>query len=95
MRRAVGVYGFVHADPHEGNMMLDTSDDSLVFLDFGLMAEVDGKIMEGFAKGIQSMISAIGINWRWCFRGRFPRGSFSKEIRRSDEKESSVRGMHS
>jgi len=53
--------GFVHADPHEGNMMLDTSDDSLVFLDFGLMAEVDGKIMEGFAKGIQSMISG---DWR-------------------------------
>ena len=53
--------GFVHADPHEGNMMLDISDDSLVFLDFGLMAEVDGKIMEGFAKGIQSMISG---DWR-------------------------------
>jgi predicted unusual protein kinase regulating ubiquinone biosynthesis (AarF/ABC1/UbiB family) len=53
--------GFVHADPHEGNMMLDISDDCLVFLDFGLMAEVDGKIMEGFAKGIQSMISG---DWR-------------------------------
>ena len=53
--------GFVHADPHEGNMMLDITDDSLVFLDFGLMAEVDGKIMEGFAKGIQSMISG---DWR-------------------------------
>ncbi len=51
--------GFVHADPHEGNMMLD-NDDMLVFLDFGLISEVEPKIMEGFAKGIQHMISG---NW--------------------------------
>jgi len=51
--------GFVHADPHEGNMMLD-DNDMLVFLDFGLMSEVEPKIMEGFAKGIQHMITG---NW--------------------------------
>ena len=51
--------GFVHADPHEGNMMLD-ENDMLVFLDFGLMSEVEPFIMEGFAKGIQHMISG---NW--------------------------------
>ena len=40
--------GLVHADPHEGNIML-ADDGRLVFLDFGLMSEVDEKIMEAFA----------------------------------------------
>ena len=48
--------GFVHADPHEGNLMLH-DDGRIVFLDFGLMSDVDVKVMEGFARGIQSLLS--------------------------------------
>lgn len=48
--------GFVHADPHEGNLML-LNDGRLCFLDFGLMSEVAPDIMEGFAKGIQNVLS--------------------------------------
>ena len=45
------VTGVVHADPHEGNLML-ADDGRLVFLDFGLMSKVRPEIMEAFAYGI-------------------------------------------
>ena len=48
--------GLVHADPHEGNMML-ADDGRIVFLDFGLMSEVKPDIMEAFASGIQCVLS--------------------------------------
>lgn len=48
--------GFVHADPHEGNLMLD-EDGNVVFLDFGLMSDVSEDVMEGFASGIQGCIA--------------------------------------
>jgi len=48
--------GYVHADPHEGNMMLD-DNGRLVFLDFGLMSSVEGDIMEAFASGIQAVLN--------------------------------------
>jgi hypothetical protein len=48
--------GFVHADPHEGNMLL-ADNGQLIFLDFGLISRMEPNIMEGFAEGIQYMIS--------------------------------------
>ena len=48
--------GFVHADPHEGNLML-ADDGKIVFLDFGLMSAVDSFIMEAFARGIQGTLA--------------------------------------
>ena len=77
--------GFVHADPHEGNMMLD-ENDMLVFLDFGLMSEVEPFIMEGFAKGIQHMISdTLGRSRPRVSRGRFhPSGGFPEARREND-----------
>lgn len=48
--------GFVHADPHEGNLMLD-ENGKVVFLDFGLMSRVDPDIMESFASGIRACLS--------------------------------------
>jgi len=50
------VTGFVHADPHEGNLMLH-DDGTLIFLDFGLMSRVEPDIMEAFAQGIQSVLN--------------------------------------
>lgn len=44
--------GFVHVDPHEGNILL-TDDGRIAFLDFGLMGHVPDFVMEGFAAGIQ------------------------------------------
>ena len=48
--------GLVHADPHEGNMML-ADDGRIVFLDFGLMSEVPDDIMDAFALGIQAVLN--------------------------------------
>ena len=48
--------GYVHADPHEGNVML-ADDGSIVFLDFGLMSTIDPSIMEAFARGIQARLA--------------------------------------
>lgn len=53
------VTGIVHADPHEGNIML-ADDGRLVFLDFGLMSRVRPEIMEAFAFGIQCVLNK---NW--------------------------------
>jgi len=50
------VTGFVHADPHEGNLRLG-DDGRVVFLDFGLMDRVDFGVMECFAAGIRSVLS--------------------------------------
>jgi len=48
--------GHVHADPHEGNLML-REDGKVVFLDFGLMSRVDPGIMESFAQGIRACLA--------------------------------------
>eukprot|EP00449_Zooxanthella_nutricula_P055885 CAMPEP_0198578060 /NCGR_PEP_ID=MMETSP1462-20131121/119718_1 /TAXON_ID=1333877 /ORGANISM="Brandtodinium nutriculum, Strain RCC3387" /LENGTH=762 /DNA_ID=CAMNT_0044309349 /DNA_START=124 /DNA_END=2413 /DNA_ORIENTATION=- len=48
--------GFVHIDPHEGNILL-TDDGRIAFLDFGLMGHVPAFVMEGFAAGIQHTLS--------------------------------------
>ncbi|CAE8734675.1 unnamed protein product [Polarella glacialis] len=50
------VTGFVHADPHEGNLRLG-DDGRVVFLDFGLMDRVDFGVMESCAVGVQHVLS--------------------------------------
>lgn len=50
------VTGFVHADPHEGNLRLG-DDGRVVFLDFGLMDRVDFGVMECFAAGVRHVLS--------------------------------------
>ena len=52
--------GLVHADPHEGNIMLG-DDGRLYFLDFGLMSVVEPRIMEAFAEGIMCVLNK---DWR-------------------------------
>jgi predicted unusual protein kinase regulating ubiquinone biosynthesis (AarF/ABC1/UbiB family) len=53
---SIMVTGVVHADPHEGNLLL-THDGQLAFLDFGLMSRVSPQIMEAFALGIQAVVA--------------------------------------
>lgn len=53
------ITGFVHADPHEGNLKY-MHDGRICFLDFGLMDRVSPRVMEGFADGIRSVVSQ---NW--------------------------------
>ena len=74
--------GFVHADPHEGNILLDERDGGLVFLDFGLVAEVEDSIMEGFARGIQCMIAGDWLGLTYVFRdvGMCPPESFYRKV---------------
>ena len=59
--------GFVHADPHEGNLML-SDDGYLVFLDFGLMSNVSDEIMEAFARGIQACLSEDWVELTKAFK---------------------------
>ena len=74
--------GFVHADPHEGNILLDERDGSLVFLDFGLVAEVEDYVMEGFARGIQCMIAGDWLGLTYVFRdvGMCPPDAFYRKV---------------
>ncbi|CAE8627394.1 unnamed protein product, partial [Polarella glacialis] len=51
------VTGFVHADPHEGNLRMG-DDGRVVFLDFGLMDRIDFGVMESFAAGIRSVLNS-------------------------------------
>eukprot|EP00403_Amphidinium_massartii_P026851 CAMPEP_0178403242 /NCGR_PEP_ID=MMETSP0689_2-20121128/17265_1 /TAXON_ID=160604 /ORGANISM="Amphidinium massartii, Strain CS-259" /LENGTH=719 /DNA_ID=CAMNT_0020024185 /DNA_START=391 /DNA_END=2547 /DNA_ORIENTATION=- len=53
------ITGFVHADPHEGNLLF-TKEGKVAFLDFGLVDRVSLRVMEGFASGIQSVVAG---NW--------------------------------
>ena len=59
--------GYVHADPHEGNLML-SEDGRIVFLDFGLMSTVDDNIMEAFARGIQACLAEDWATLAVCFK---------------------------
>lgn len=59
--------GYVHADPHEGNLML-ANDGNLVFLDFGLMSDVSDDIMEAFAGGIQACLSEDWVELTKAFK---------------------------
>jgi len=59
--------GYVHADPHEGNLMLD-EDGNIVFLDFGLMSDVSEDIMEAFASGIQACLAEDWVELTKAFK---------------------------
>lgn len=48
--------GFVHADPHEGNLLY-TEDGRIAFLDFGLMDRVAPAVMQGFAEGMKAIVA--------------------------------------
>ena len=61
--------GFVHADPHAGNLLLG-DDVMLVFLDFGLMCTVEAHIMEAFASGVCHLLAgdwrALAVDFQDC-----------------------------
>jgi len=59
--------GFVHADPHEGNLML-ADDGRVIFLDFGLMSDVSPSIMEAFARGIQACLAEDYVTLAKAFK---------------------------
>lgn len=59
--------GVVHADPHEGNIMLD-DEDRLVYLDFGLMTYVDAQVMEAFASGVCNLLAGNWVELAYDFR---------------------------
>lgn len=59
--------GLVHADPHEGNLMLD-EHGNVVFLDFGLMSTVEDDVMEAFARGIQACLSEDWLELTRAFK---------------------------
>mmetsp|Transcript_15571 Transcript_15571/g.21509 ORF Transcript_15571/g.21509 Transcript_15571/m.21509 type:complete len:794 (-) Transcript_15571:113-2494(-) len=71
--------GCVHADPHEGNLLFTESGD-LVFLDFGLMCQVEMKVMEAFATGITNLLQGDWIGLAEVFRevGIAPPNGFMK-----------------
>jgi len=52
--------GFVHADPHYGNMLFD-DDDRLVLLDFGLVTKLEPRQTEAMAAAVAAIVSE---DWR-------------------------------
>jgi len=78
--------GFVHADPHEGNMML-TDDGRLAFLDFGLMCTVETRIMESFASGICNLLAGNWVQLAYDFRevGIAPAHDFERFSKEEDK----------
>lgn len=48
-------HGFFHGDVHAGNLMLD-SEGNLVFLDFGIMGELDDKTKEVMRHGLPALL---------------------------------------
>ena len=97
--------GFVHADPHEGNLMLD-EDGRVVFLDFGLMSRVDDEIMESFATGIRACLAEVRrrsrrrrVRWRTevvsaCPRFATPTESRSWRARHSNNSDIKRRSLN-
>lgn len=82
--------GYVHADPHEGNLMLD-KNGKIVFLDFGLISRVDLNIMDGFARGICHVLRGNWIGLVRVFREvgfTPPEGYFriEREATKTDDK---------
>jgi predicted unusual protein kinase regulating ubiquinone biosynthesis (AarF/ABC1/UbiB family) len=59
--------GFVHADPHAGNLLLG-DDGKLVFLDFGLMCTVEPHIMEAFASGVCHLLAGDWLALSYDFQ---------------------------
>jgi predicted unusual protein kinase regulating ubiquinone biosynthesis (AarF/ABC1/UbiB family) len=59
--------GFVHADPHAGNLLLG-DDGKLVFLDFGLMCNVEPHIMEAFASGVCHLLAGDWLALSYDFQ---------------------------
>ena len=50
--------GFFHADPHPGNIAVDT-DGALIFYDFGMMGQIESNIREGL---IQTLVGVSQKN---------------------------------
>lgn len=48
-------HGFFHGDLHSGNIMVDT-EDKVVFLDFGIMGTLDGKVLRIMREGLPRVI---------------------------------------
>ncbi|CAJ1397749.1 unnamed protein product [Effrenium voratum] len=61
------VTGFVHADPHEGNLRMG-DDGRVVFLDFGLMDRVDFGIMEQCAAGVRHVLNKDWVELTHTFQ---------------------------
>lgn len=60
--------GFVHCDPHEGNMML-LEDGRLGLIDFGLVAQMTNIHQESMASAILSLLAEDYRALVPCFRG--------------------------
>lgn len=60
--------GFVHCDPHEGNMML-LDDGRLGLIDFGLVAQMTAVHQESMASAILSLLAEDYQALVPCFRG--------------------------
>eukprot|EP00439_Symbiodinium_sp_Y106_P033219 s4935_g3.t7 len=60
--------GFVHCDPHEGNMML-LEDGRLGLIDFGLVAQMTAVHQESMASAILSLLAEDYKGLVPCFRG--------------------------
>jgi len=79
------VHGFFHADPHPGNLLVD-SGGRLVLLDFGLAKDFE----PGFREGITKLVMAIMINDKVQIGAAFRALGF--KTRREDDESLAVLG---
>ena len=79
------VDGFFHADPHPGNVLVDTRDGTIVFLDLGLIGQLDRdqrfdlldlmwSVVQKDAAGISAVMTRMSIQRGKVGPGTGPRG---------------------
>ena len=57
------VHGFVHADPHPGNVLL-TSDHRLALIDLGMVTRISPQMQDELLRMLVAISDGKGARWR-------------------------------
>ncbi len=76
--KQIFLYQFFHADPHPGNLFVQAHPLKLVFVDFGMMQEIDAKTDKALRKTI---LAIIGRDTPQVARGLVDLGFISRKHR--------------
>jgi predicted unusual protein kinase regulating ubiquinone biosynthesis (AarF/ABC1/UbiB family) len=85
--RMMMVDGFLHADPHPGNILVQ-DDGTIVFLDFGMVVQVSRNTRDRI---FQIAMSAARDDADGIINGMYELGMIDPEISRSEVREAAVR----
>lgn len=85
--RQVFTHGYFHGDPHPGNILV-TSDDQLVYLDFGVMGTLTGAMQDTLINAFTSLVFrdpdalALAVHRAGATRARVDLKEFRDELER-------------